>query len=73
MATQKYKGFAITALAAVGVAGILWSSFFYFEHVDAKREAAWATYEQCVEREYGTTPEAWYMEHGEVPDCNVGE
>lgn len=32
----------------------------------------WAdAYEKCVSAEYHTTPSAWYVEHGEYPECDA--
>ena len=36
---------------------------------DIKEMAAAIMYEDCVQREYNTTPSAWYQEHGEYPSC----
>ena len=30
-------------------------------------------YEECVEREYKTTPTQWRLEHGEYPECNINK
>ena len=38
--------------------------------IDAKRDAAWDAYTDCVLEEYGVPPAVWYSQTGEVPDCN---
>lgn len=37
---------------------------------DAAIAAGAQAYEECVAREFGTTPSAWYNDHGEYPVCN---
>lgn len=57
----------ITLVAIIGViTGILmWSA----DH-DKKVEASAKAYEECVQREFGTTPSAWYNENGQYPVCS---
>jgi hypothetical protein len=42
-------------------------SFTNWRHNAAER--AYQAYEECVISEYGTTPAAYYAEHGETPEC----
>ena len=36
---------------------------------DASLKAENDRYETCVRNQYGTTPQAWYSEHGTEPEC----
>lgn len=38
-------------------------------NVDTERNAAYATYEQCVQQQYHMTPMEWYEENGQYPLC----
>lgn len=43
--------------------------FKWTAHMDEVRNVAYQKYEECVKEQYGTTPSAWYYEHGETPEC----
>lgn len=58
---------AIAGVLAV-VAFLWWSN----QRSDAAA-VAMQRYEECVQREYNTTPGRWYAEHGELPVCEVIE
>lgn len=57
-----------TIIAIVGLLTLVFS---------AKRDQAlleWGQkYEECVDREYRTTPWEYYNEHGQYPECPVTE
>lgn len=51
---------------------ILFVGFFKWSaHRDQVMFEAYEKYEACVKAEYGTTPSAWYAEHGETPPCST--
>jgi hypothetical protein len=54
-----------TILTFVVMYVVLWASARH----DDRLGTAMQKYEACVEREYGTTPSAWYAVHGELPEC----
>jgi predicted negative regulator of RcsB-dependent stress response len=60
-----------TIYAIAGVVGVLAVVAFlqWSAQRDAKIMVAADKYEQCVKAEYGTTPTAWYIEHGKYPEC----
>lgn len=37
--------------------------------IDSQREQSALAYESCVSAQYGTTPAAWYADHGVYPVC----
>lgn len=53
-------------LAIVAAGGVLaWTN-----SMDVERAASAAAYESCVKAEYGVSPQSWYYDHGEYPECD---
>lgn len=63
---KKYIGPLVLGIVLIGLIAVM---FQWFETRDAQINATAQAYEKCVEAEYGTTPTAWYVEHGEYPPC----
>lgn len=56
------------AASLLGLAAIIGLALFSSLRLEAQ-DAAYRAYEECVEREYGRSPSAYYQEHGEYPEC----
>lgn len=59
-------------IVAIIIALIVIATFFVL--VSKRDEAVMVSmnkYEECVKREYGTTPTAWYLETGVYPVCDT--
>lgn len=56
-------------LAVVGVVAICGVMLYLAAQRDKAVMQAADLYEKCVKEQYGTTPTAWYYEHGEYPEC----
>jgi len=66
---------AVWASSIVGVLAVVAFIHWFVPMMEA-RDAQIATnaeaYEECVKREYGgRTPQAWYAETGEWPECEI--
>lgn len=57
-------------LSAVVIVFLSTLLFAFFSDRDARLAEASKTYEQCMEREYGKSPTAWYLEQGYYPPCD---
>lgn len=56
-----------TTLLAIA---LLYGLFQWMQARDEAIAQGAQAYEECVKREFGTTPSAWYNEQGEYPVCN---
>jgi hypothetical protein len=56
------------AVSLLGLAALIGFVLFSSLRLEAQ-DAAYRAYEECVEREFGRSPSAYYQEHGGYPKC----
>ena len=61
----------LTTLTIILLAiALIYGLFHWMGKRDEAVVASAQAYEECVLKEFATTPSAWYNEHGEYPMCN---
>lgn len=67
---MKIFGIFISVVLGLGLITV----FMHYTNERDKKLMDWAIkYEECVEREYKTTPTQYRLEHGDYPECNINK
>ena len=67
---ERIEIWAIIALEMIAILGGVYGIISWSKWRDQRLMQAAEAYEECIAREYNTTPSAYRVENGQYPVCN---